>query len=352
MSTNGTPETIILPPLPDDDPELRDSYLGHLTEYWNDFRRVTRSRKKPNRRPLAPREEPPLAEREVYDAGEDLLRENPVPGDGVAGAESSKPRSSGAEDPASAPPRRKRATPAQVRSRLGIVREWLVQGRDRPSILHACREQFGVGRRMAQLYVKKAKQGLANEAAREDYLAHLQISRLQHEGLLDRVRAALDRAGNDPKLMNTLVRTAAQLLKRRDDLVAGIVEHRVASNRDKSPDARDEKAGRKGMIEMPIEEWFERLGNMHYTWRTLWEKEKQLPKSEAQRQAAGWPDPKGKGVEYEIVEQMREHMRAASQTVDPEILRELDLGDIDILASPEDEPQRHRDTEKKEENEE
>ncbi len=323
MSTNGTPETIILPPLPDDDPELREYHLRYLTQYWNDFRRVTRSRKKPKRSPAEA----------GTPTGEDLLRDDT---EGVAGAESSKPRSSAEEGS----PRRTRATPAQLRSRLGVVREWLVQGMNSVRIVHACREQFGVGRRMAQLYVKKAKQRLANEAAREDYLAHLQISRLQHESLLDRLRGALERVGDDPRLLNTLLRTAALFLKRRDELMATIVEHRAATNRDRSPDARDESAGRKGMIEMPYEEWFERLGNMHYTWRTLWEKEKRLPEFEAQMQAQGYPPSQGKGIRYEMAAQIREHLRQAGQTVDPEILRELDLGDIDILADPEKEKPR------------
>ncbi len=342
MSTIDTPETIILPPLPDDDPELREYHLRYLTQYWNDFRRVTRSRKKPKKNPAEA----------GTPAGAELLRDDAAPTEGVAGAESSKPRSAAEEGSTATRPTRRRATPAQLRSRLGVVREWLVQGMNSVRVVHACREQFGVGRRMAQLYVKKAKQGLANEAAREDYLAHLQISRLQHESLLDRVRGALERVGDDPRLLNTLLRTAALFLKRRDELMAGIVEHRAATNRDKSPDARDESAGRRGMIEMPYEEWFERLGNMHYTWRTLWEKEKRLPEFEAQMQAQGYPPSQGKGIRYEMAAQIREHLRQAGQTVDPEILRELDLGDIDILALPEDEPPSHRGTEKKGEHEE
>src|SRR5262245_9434281 len=155
-NTPAPPDAVILPPLPNENPELRDYYIGHLMDYWNDFRRVTRSRKKPKKAPSGPE-----------DGSEDLLRPTADEGgEGVAGEET-RAAQQGAAGSLSAranPPEAeagtggraargaRRATREQLRMRLGAVREWLIEGRSSVCIVHACQENFHVRRRMAQIY--------------------------------------------------------------------------------------------------------------------------------------------------------------------------------------------------------
>jgi hypothetical protein len=301
-------EVVILPPLPDDNPEDREWHLQHLLKFYDDYKRVTRSKPQPK---------PDKRRRD------DLLRDDECrTGTGTGtGTETGTPEQAKV---------RRRATKEQLRMRLALVREWLVDGWPSDRILHVAQEKFHLRRRMAQLYLRRAKQCLANEAAGEDYLAHLQLSRLQNEKLYQLTMQEVERigVGENPRVKNSLLRTAGQLLKRRDEVVSIAVEHRAAVSRDRSPDADQEKLKRRGVIEMPVAEWFERLSNMHYTWRLLWEKEKAMPFFDQQLREQGKEHMVGTGIEYEIIDQMHERMRQAKQTVDPEIVKELELDDI------------------------
>ncbi len=181
--------------------------------------------------------------------GENLLRENLLRDEGVSEAPAACPgledsahpganllRDAGAAE-ASARAKtgktRRRASREQLRSRLGRVRQWLIDGRSSRRIVRACQERFGVRRRMAQLYLRRAKHRLAGELAAEDYLAQLQLSRLQYERLYELTMQEFELAKrqvvemfDDPRLRNTLLRTAGNFCKRRDEVLAIAVEQR------------------------------------------------------------------------------------------------------------------------------
>jgi hypothetical protein len=173
-------------------------------------------------------------------------------------------------------PKRPRATKQQVRERLGEIAQWLVQGVSTAQIIRHARVVWRIGRRMAQLYIQKVKQRWATAASREDYLAHLWLSKQQTERALAIAFNHLE-AIDDPRKSAPLLRVIAGLIKQRDLTMASIKEHRHAVKRDQSPDSAPEQERRERIVSMPFEEFWERLYNLQRIWRHEWEQQHPTP---------------------------------------------------------------------------
>jgi hypothetical protein len=177
------------------------------------------------------------------------------------------------------PRTKKHATKRQVQERLTAIHTWMRDGMDHPRLLVAIRTFFGLGKRMAQIYIKRVKDGYAEEASQADYLAHLWFSKLQHEELAALARDRL-RHCDDHRVFATVLRGCLQALKTRDDLMASILEHRARTKRDQSPDSRPARAKRSRMLVMPFDEWMERLEHLRNSWWWEWNQE-QMQKEDA-----------------------------------------------------------------------
>jgi hypothetical protein len=110
---------------------------------------------------------------------------------------------------------------------------------------------------------------MANDASNEDYLGHLQLSRLQHENLVELARRELEKCAT-PRERLAVLRFMGAMLKQRDQLVASIQEHRRFCKRDTSPDGEQARLKRGRMVKMPIDEVFERDENMKRNWNHEW----------------------------------------------------------------------------------
>jgi hypothetical protein len=193
-------------------------------------------------------------------------------------------------DPSMPPPRKKHATKQEVRDRLITITYWLVEGYSTPEIINNARQAFGIGTRMVQLYLQRVRAKMAEEASQADYLAHLYQSKLQHDHLYAKAASKLHHCGEDPKVFATLLRGCLQVLKARDNLMAAILEHRMRTKRDQSPDSRQARARRSRKMVMPVEEFWERLEHLRNSWFWEWNQE-QMQKADAEKllreQAAG-----------------------------------------------------------------
>jgi hypothetical protein len=200
-----------------------------------------------------------------------------VPGSGKAAAEQDRdvaPQVSSPEPGTPNPePRPRRRTPRCTKKvhkeRLEIVAQWLQLSASNEDIYRACKLEFGVGRRMAQLYIKEVKAGWANAAGKEDFLADqwrskLQLDRLIHKGFKD-----LD-AIEDPTKSATMLRTLDRLIKHRDETMEEIRHHRAVTKRDQSPDSKAAKMLRGEILRMPYAELAERLENLRNLWFHEW----------------------------------------------------------------------------------
>jgi hypothetical protein len=174
---------------------------------------------------------------------------------------------------------KKHATKQQVQERLAAIQTWMLDGMDQRRLLIAIRTFFGLGKRMAQIYIKRVKDGYAEEASQADYLAHLWISKLQHEELAAKARDRLPHCA-DHRVFATVLRGCLQALKARDTVMASILEHRARTKRDQSPDSRQAKAKRCRKMVMPVEEFWERLEHLRNSWWWEWNQE-QMQKEDA-----------------------------------------------------------------------
>jgi hypothetical protein len=174
---------------------------------------------------------------------------------------------------------KKHATKQQVQERLAAIHTWMLDGMDQRRLLIAIRTFFGLGKRMAQIYIKRVKDGYAEEASQADYLAHLWISKLQHEELAAKARDRLPHCA-DHRVFATVLRGCLQALKARDTVMASILEHRARTKRDTSPDSRQARAHRSRQMVMPVEEFWERLEHLRNSWWWEWNQE-QMQKEDA-----------------------------------------------------------------------
>jgi hypothetical protein len=193
---------------------------------------------------------------------------------------------------------KKHATKQQVQERLAAIQTWMLEGMDQQRLLIAIRTFFGLGKRMAQIYIKRVKDGYAEEASQADYLAHLWISKLQHEELAAKARDRLPHCA-DHRVFATVLRGCLQALKARDNVMASILEHRARTKRDQSPDSRQARAQRRRLMVMPVEEFWERLEHLRNSWWWEWNQE-QMQKADAEQllreqaaPAAGGTSPAG-----------------------------------------------------------
>jgi len=162
-----------------------------------------------------------------------------------------------------------RCTKKESRDRRELVARWLLEGRPNDYIYRAFKQLFGVGRRMAQVYIKKVKALWADEAGAEDFQAHLWKSKLMRERLLQRGFKDLDKI-EDPTKSPTMLRTLDNLIKHNDETMEQIRHHRVVTRRDTSPDSKKAKMMRGKMIYMPFDELLERAENMRNRWFHEW----------------------------------------------------------------------------------
>jgi hypothetical protein len=176
---------------------------------------------------------------------------------------------------------KKHATRQQVQERLAAIQTWMLDGMDQQRLLIAIRTFFGLGKRMAQIYIKRVKDGYAEEASQADYLAHLWISKLQHEELAAKARDRLPHCA-DHRVFATVLRGCLQALKARDQVMASILEHRARTKRDTSPDSRQARARRRRLMVMPVEEFWERLEHLRNSWWWEWNQE-QMQKADAEQ---------------------------------------------------------------------
>jgi hypothetical protein len=176
---------------------------------------------------------------------------------------------------------KKHATKQQVQERLAAIQTWMLEGMDQQRLLIAIRTFFGLGKRMAQIYIKRVKDGYAEEASQADYLAHLWISKLQHEELAAKARDRLPHCA-DHRVFATVLRGCLQALKARDTVMASILEHRARTKRDQSPDSRQARARRGRQMVMPVEEFWERLEHLRNSWWWEWNQE-QMQKQDAEK---------------------------------------------------------------------
>lgn len=131
----------------------------------------------------------------------------------------------GADAPRS-PGRRDNACHEEVSRRLLFVIHLLQSGSSRCDIVTLIQGLWGVGERMAQLYVKRAIEHLAQEAGEEDRLFYLKLSQIQRDKLLTHVFRSLEGAKNlEPHKLASLLRPAIKLLETRDVLAAEVCEH-------------------------------------------------------------------------------------------------------------------------------
>jgi hypothetical protein len=205
---------------------------------------------------------------------ENLLRStNPDCPREAAAASPQEPGAQG-QEPAAAPENlvRPRATKKQMLERITFCRNALINGAPHDEVVLVAMQNFGLKRRMAQIYVRWAKRRLAAEAGREDYLGHLQLSKLQCERLLAQVQERTFQC-QDLKIYASLLRQVIALMKYRDLTMASIHAHRTATKRDKSADAAAAMHKRERMFVMPRDEFFERLENMRNLWWRQWYEE-------------------------------------------------------------------------------
>ncbi len=192
------------------------------------------------------------------------------------------PAACGSADSESTPdkpkPKPPRCTRQQKIERMAILRRALVEGVPMPQLVKAAKLQFKIGKRSVQLYVKEIREKWATEAGQADYLAHLWQSKLQREELYHIAYRKLQKEA-DPKVVASLLRQANVIRKDRDHLMASVLEHRQSTQRDKSPDSAADTAQRQRIIQMPFDEWFERLEHMRNLWWYQWNTER---KREAQ----------------------------------------------------------------------
>jgi hypothetical protein len=166
------------------------------------------------------------------------------------------------------PKKKGRCTKKQKSERLATLRSWHLQSASMEQILHNAKTLWGLGRRSVQLYLKVVKQRFADEASREDYLAHQWRSHLQQEQLVFKALKALDRA-SDVKEVANMLRVAERVIRTRDENMASIQEHRKATKRDLSPDSVKERHKRDGMVVMPFAEYVERMTYCRDVWRQM-----------------------------------------------------------------------------------
>ncbi len=187
----------------------------------------------------------------------------------------------------------KKATKRQILERIAAIRLWLQEGVMPAQIVTYAQQLWGIKRRMCQIYLKRVREGWAKQASKADYLAHLWHSKLQRETLIAKAMPKLDQAADLRGFTGTL-RCLTALLKDRDNVMASVLEHRVATERDESPDGAKAKAHRQRMVVMPWDEFFERLEHMRNTWWYKWNQQRmkeEEERRERQMKEGGWVDP-------------------------------------------------------------
>ncbi len=186
----------------------------------------------------------------------------------------------------------KKATRRQILERIAAIRLWLQEGVMPAQIAAYAQTLWGIKRRMCQIYLKRVREGWAKQASKVDYLAHLWHSKLQRETLIAKAMPKLDQAADLRGFTGTL-RCLTTLLKDRDNVMASVLEHRVATERDESPDGAKAKAHRQRMVVMPWDEFFERLEHMRNTWWYKWNQQRYKEdeeRRERQMKEGGWVD--------------------------------------------------------------
>jgi hypothetical protein len=110
-----------------------------------------------------------------------------------------------------------RVSPAEAALRVVWIGDCLIEGETASNVLAAARQLWGVGRRMAQLYLQKARQRLAGQGARQSRLFHYTLAQEQRDRLFNRLMQCLRANSNlSPKELATLVGVAQNLLDSRD----------------------------------------------------------------------------------------------------------------------------------------
>lgn len=170
------------------------------------------------------------------------------------------------------PKRKGRCTKRQKADRLKTLRIFLMQNAAMEQIVAYAKQHWGIGKRSVQLYIQHVKQRWAEEAGKEDYLAHLWLSHLQHGQAIFRAFKDLERAENVRESAGML-RVIERLLRARDENMASIVEHRRATRRDTSPDSVKARHKRQGMVKMPFAEFQERILYLRDSWRRMFQEE-------------------------------------------------------------------------------
>jgi hypothetical protein len=227
---------------------------------------------------------------------------------GAAAAVKGQAAEGGAEDAKAAPgteelrgprPRKKHATKRQVQERLASLANMLLENVPVARVYRLAQDYWGIGRRMTQLYLQRIRKKMAAEASKADYLAHLWLSKLQKDQLIYRAIDKLDQC-EAPRDFANVLRACHQLMKDRDGLMASVLAHRAATQRDHSPDGAAATARRGKMMEMPFDELFERLEHLRNLWWWEWNQERMKAEAEkklrtGQGQAPGAADTGGIG---------------------------------------------------------
>jgi hypothetical protein len=130
---------------------------------------------------------------------------------------------------AAATPTIDNATPEQALERTRTVLNWLLDGVPASVAVERAEREWQLGQRMAQVYVKRAKELLAEQTDEAEFRYYCQLSQQQRDMLLQMVMQAVKIACSlEPgqlRALATLAATGTKLLDSRDKLVFGQIKH-------------------------------------------------------------------------------------------------------------------------------
>jgi hypothetical protein len=150
-----------------------------------------------------------------------------------------------------------------------MVTRWLEDSALPAAMYRMAKQVWGIGRRQTQLYIQKARQQLADDAAATDHLAELGRSKAQRERLIQTGFRHLDKI-EDPTKVPNMLRALDSLIKHRDETQEEIRHYRVVTRRDTSVDCKAKRMLRERMIHMPFDELQERMEHMRNRWFHEW----------------------------------------------------------------------------------
>jgi hypothetical protein len=182
-------------------------------------------------------------------------------GDAASDSPNAKPRAAKKKKKKHTP----RCTKKEKNRRLEIFTNGMTQGMTNAELKKLGPLMFNISERSALIYMKQCRAMLANAASKRDHLAHLELSKRQHEHLYSIALSNIKKI-EDPTKVASLIRAANCTLKQRDAVQEDIRHHRVVTRRDKSPDSKRRTMERNDYIYMPKDEFFERLENLRNIW--------------------------------------------------------------------------------------